>query len=97
MFISNRNNGLLDSVSKHFPLSPHSFCLHHLKMHLNSRYPVKFGNILCDRIVKLFMKCAYAPMKAEFQMNMKCLMNEGGLVAWIFGQFALRKLFQCIF
>ncbi|KAM7481912.1 hypothetical protein LguiB_006495 [Lonicera macranthoides] len=39
-FILDRNQGLLDDVKRVFPMSPHSYCLIHLKNNLRANFPV---------------------------------------------------------
>ncbi|BBH02543.1 EF-TU receptor [Prunus dulcis] len=77
-FISDHNKGLTEAVSNMFPTSHHAFCLQHLKQNLLSKYPSTYGKFFRDHIVDLFLKCAYAPTKAAFEVNMRNLKHEGG-------------------
>ena len=38
VFMSDRGAGFLETVKEVFPNSPHSYCIHHLKMNLNGWY-----------------------------------------------------------
>ncbi|BFG34699.1 hypothetical protein CerSpe_209720 [Prunus speciosa] len=77
-FISDHNKGLTEAVSNMFPTSHHAFCLQHLKQNLLSKYPSTYGKFFRDHIVDLFLKCANAPTKAAFEVNMRNLKHEGG-------------------
>ncbi|KAM1751061.1 hypothetical protein FF1_009174 [Malus domestica] len=77
-FVSDQNKGLVEAVSNIFPTSPHAFCLQNLKQNLLSKFPSTYGKFLRDRIVDLFSKCAHAPTKAAFEVNLRNLKHEGG-------------------
>lgn len=77
-FVSDRNKGLIEAVSNIFPTSHHAFSLHHLKHNLFSIYHATYAKFFQERIVDLFMRCAYAPTEAAFEINMKNLKHEGG-------------------
>lgn len=65
VFISDRNEGILDGVVKNFPLSPHAYCLFHLKQNLRHCLPgMKAG--FKEYLVHLFSLAAYAPTKKAF-------------------------------
>lgn len=76
-FISDRNNGLLEAVSRAFPLSAHSYCIHHLQGNIKKKIR---GNCAGFRkkIVKDFLSCAYAVSVDVFHKNIEALKKEGG-------------------
>ncbi|XP_062017896.1 uncharacterized protein LOC133734288 isoform X1 [Rosa rugosa] len=77
-FVSDRNKGLIEGISNIFPTSHHAFCLDGLKKNLFSIFPATYAKFFQERIVDLFMRCAYAPTEAAFEFNLKNLKDEGG-------------------
>ena len=77
-FISDRNNGLIEGVSKVFPMSAHSYCIHHLQGNIKKKI-CESGNFR-KKLVQDFMRCAYAVTVDEFQKNIDALKKEGGVV-----------------
>lgn len=77
-FISDRNPGLLEGVNRIFPSSPHAYCYFHLVGNLKNKLPVKVvGKYLRERVLNLFMKCAYAPTVEIFYKHLADLEKEG--------------------
>ncbi|KAI8530181.1 hypothetical protein RHMOL_Rhmol11G0035900 [Rhododendron molle] len=76
VFISDRNDGILNGVANIFPRSPHSYCLYHLKMNLRhclSGLKVGFK----EHLVNLFSLCAYAPNERMFDELISDLKRQG--------------------
>ena len=62
VFISDRNVGIKDAISKVFPRSYQGFCLYHLTNNL--RYRLSGTNsVFKKNLISLFSLCAHAPTK----------------------------------
>ncbi|XP_070668839.1 uncharacterized protein [Malus domestica] len=85
-FISDRNRGLLEAVSTVFPEAPHAFCMFHLKLNIQSKYPKQMGFGYGEVIANLVQKCCYAPSQLVFDQEMKTLIKDGGTI--------IQKFFQ---
>ncbi|XP_028112250.1 uncharacterized protein LOC114310469 [Camellia sinensis] len=71
-FVSDRQHGLLDALSVVFPNAHHAYCLNHLKRNLIDKLVGLCTNYkLC--LMKILVKCAYAPTVASFQHYMEKL------------------------
>lgn len=77
-YISDRCKGLIEAIRKVCPSAHHGFCYFHLKQNLLAKYPASCGKAFRDKIVNLFMKCAYAPTVKAFDYHMSLLVKEGG-------------------
>ena len=77
VFMSDRNVGIKEAISKVFPCSSHGYCLYHLKNNLRSRLAEMNTNVK-ENIINLFTRCAYAPTKKSFQGIHGQLICQGG-------------------
>ncbi|CAL5408387.1 unnamed protein product [Camellia sinensis] len=76
-FVSDRQHGLLDALSVVFPNVHHAYCLNHLKRNLIDKLVGVHTNYkLC--LMKILVKCAYAPTVASFQHYMEKLRRIAG-------------------
>ncbi|KAM7503070.1 hypothetical protein LguiB_001974 [Lonicera macranthoides] len=76
-FLSDRNQGLLDAVKRVFSMSPHSYCLFHVKNNLRAKF---LGAKLHDdrkKLVEIFNKYAYAYKPFSFNKYINELVAEG--------------------
>ena len=71
---------LLEAVSTVFPEAPHAFCMFHLKLNIQSKYPKKMGSGYGEVVANLFQKCCYAPSQLVFDQEMKTLIKDGGTI-----------------
>ncbi|KAG5534952.1 hypothetical protein RHGRI_022909 [Rhododendron griersonianum] len=76
-FISDRHMGLLMARRDIFPESGHGYCLLHLKRNLRDHLK---GTTRAhrERMVSLFVCCAYAPTREIFHQTMSSLVSSGG-------------------
>ena len=65
-FVSDHQHGLLDALSVVFPNAHHAYCLNHLKRNLIDKL-VGFRTNYKLCLMKILVKCAYAPTVASFQ------------------------------
>lgn len=77
-FITDRNAGLINAIATVFPGWPHSFCFQHLKRNLANRYPTTHNKYMRERVLFLFMCCAYARTEEAFNLSAGKLEAEGG-------------------
>ncbi|KAF5934042.1 hypothetical protein HYC85_030213, partial [Camellia sinensis] len=76
-FVSDRQHGLLDALSVVFPNAHHAYCLNHLKRNLIDKLVgLRTNYKLC--LMKILVKCAYAPTVASFQHYMEKLRRIAG-------------------
>ncbi|XP_028118523.1 uncharacterized protein LOC114316067 [Camellia sinensis] len=71
-FVSDRQQGLLDALSSVFPNAHHAYCLNHLKRNLIDKLVGLHTNYKLS-LMKILVKCAYAPTVASFQHYMEKL------------------------
>ncbi|XP_028106191.1 uncharacterized protein LOC114305321 [Camellia sinensis] len=71
-FVSDRQYGLLDALSVVFSNAHHPYCLNHLKRNLIDKL-VGFRTNYKLSLMKILVKCAYAPTVASFQNYMEKL------------------------
>ncbi|KAL7263024.1 hypothetical protein ACSBR1_001236 [Camellia fascicularis] len=71
-FVSDRQHGLLDALSVVFPNAHHPYCLNHLKRILINKLVGLHTNYKLS-LMKILVKCAYAPTVASFQHYMEKL------------------------
>ncbi|KAL7252937.1 hypothetical protein ACSBR1_007484 [Camellia fascicularis] len=64
-FVSDRQHGLLDALSVVFPNAHHAYCLNHLKRNLIDKLVGLRTNYKLT-LMKILVKCAYAPTVASF-------------------------------
>ncbi|KAH7842355.1 hypothetical protein Vadar_004352 [Vaccinium darrowii] len=76
VFISDRNEGILDGVAKNFPLSPHGYCLYHLKQNLRHALTGIKGGFR-EYLIHLFGMAAYAPNEGSFNEQIAKLKSYG--------------------
>ncbi|XP_028102944.1 uncharacterized protein LOC114302154 [Camellia sinensis] len=76
-FVSDRQYGLLDALSVVFPNAHHAYCLNHLKTNLINKLVGLRTNYKLS-LMKILVKCAYAPMVAFFQHYMVKLRRIAG-------------------
>ncbi|XP_028125998.1 uncharacterized protein LOC114322782 [Camellia sinensis] len=65
-FVSDRQYGLLDALSMIFPNVHHAYCLNYLKRNLIDKLVGLRINYKLT-LMKILVKCAYAPIVASFQ------------------------------
>ncbi|XP_028121788.1 uncharacterized protein LOC114319014 [Camellia sinensis] len=76
-FVSDRQYGLLDALSVVFSNAHHPYCLNHLKRNLIDKL-VGFRTNYKLSLMKILVKCAYAPTVASFQNYMEKLRRITG-------------------
>ncbi|XP_028113755.1 uncharacterized protein LOC114311789 [Camellia sinensis] len=76
-FVSDRQHGLLDALSVVFPNAHHVYCLNHLKRNLIDKLVGLCTNYNLT-LMKILVKCAYAPTIAFFQHYMEKLRRIAG-------------------
>ena len=77
-FISDRNEGILQSVAKVFPTCYHSYCLQHLKNNVRDKFSGKqHSNEFRDKVEHKFVECAYAPTVDLFIASYNELLKYG--------------------
>ncbi|XP_028098277.1 uncharacterized protein LOC114297989 [Camellia sinensis] len=64
-FVSDRQHGLLDALSVIFPNAHHAYCLNHLKRNLIDKLVGLSTNYKLT-LMKILVKCTYAPNVASF-------------------------------
>ncbi|XP_026435818.1 uncharacterized protein LOC113333606 [Papaver somniferum] len=74
-FITDRHEGLKQSIPKYFPNSYHSYCFHHLKNNL----PINKSHEKYKQVQDLFHKAAYyySVAKYESALNEMCIIGCG--------------------
>ena len=76
-FVSDRQHGLLNALLVIFPNAHHAYCLNHLKRNLIDKLVgLRTNYKLC--LMKILVKCAYAPTVASFQHYMEKLRRIAG-------------------
>ncbi|XP_028104027.1 uncharacterized protein LOC114303076 [Camellia sinensis] len=76
-FVSDHQHGLLDALSVVFPNAHHAYCLNHLKRNLINKL-VGFRTNYKLTLMKILVKCAYAPTVVTFQHYMEKLRRIAG-------------------
>ena len=76
-FVLDRQHGLLDALSVVFPNAHHAYCLNHLKRNLIDKLVGLRTNYKLS-LMKILVKCAYAPTVASFQHYMEKLRRIAG-------------------
>ncbi|XP_024178103.2 uncharacterized protein LOC112184036 [Rosa chinensis] len=76
-FVSDRQQGLMNSLARVFPESPHSFCLYHLKNNLQNLFKGNNNSALRVTIVDKFYKVAYSSTERQYHYNLRELLDEG--------------------
>ncbi|KAI8572669.1 hypothetical protein RHMOL_Rhmol01G0217400 [Rhododendron molle] len=78
VFISDRHRGIKEGIAKVFPSNFHAYCLYHLKGNL--RIALASTNVKYkESLIRVFLKCAYAPIVAKFNQHMGNLLKHGGV------------------
>ncbi|XP_028082822.1 uncharacterized protein LOC114284130 [Camellia sinensis] len=78
-FVSDRQHGLLDALSVVFPNAHHAYCFNHLKRNLIDKLVGLHTNYKLS-LIKILVKCAYAPTVTSFQHYMeklRCIVGNG--------------------
>ncbi|XP_026428751.1 uncharacterized protein LOC113324668 [Papaver somniferum] len=80
-FITDRHEGLKQSIPKYFPNSYHSYCFHHLKNNL----PIKKSHEKYKQVQDLFHKAAYCYSVAKYEsaLNEMCIIGCGWVAKYI--------------
>ncbi|KAL7185894.1 hypothetical protein ACSBR2_027782 [Camellia fascicularis] len=77
IFVSDCQHGLLDALSVVFPNTHYAYCLNHLKRNLIDKLVGLRTNYKMT-LMKILVKCAYAPTVASFQHYMEKLRHITG-------------------
>ncbi|XP_026436865.1 uncharacterized protein LOC113334856 isoform X1 [Papaver somniferum] len=80
-FITDRREGLKQSIPKYFPNSYHSYCFHYLKNNL----PIKKSHEKYKQVQDLFHKAAYCYSVAKYEssLNEMCIIGCGWVSKYI--------------
>ncbi|XP_026428648.1 uncharacterized protein LOC113324547 [Papaver somniferum] len=80
-FITDRHEGLKQSIPKYFPNSYHSYCFHHLKNNL----PIKKSHEKYKQVQDLFHKASYCYSVAKYEsaLNEMCIIGCGWVSKYI--------------
>ncbi|XP_026396832.1 uncharacterized protein LOC113291522 [Papaver somniferum] len=73
VFLSDRGEGLLQSIPKYFPNSHHSYCFYHIKCNL----PIGSGDANSKHVIDLFYKASYSYTPANFEEYLRGMHEFG--------------------